>query len=528
MTNPEAPADRLTAAVFAGLDAIRQGVAVWDATGRLQFFNQPFAEMYHAIAARLVPGLAYGDFLVALAQSGELVLEDHGGGGSAPRWIEQEAGAFGSDRTSEQNHADGRTFELSQSSYGDGAVVQVVNDITIAKRGERALRKARDIAEAADQSKSRFLRAANHDLRQPLATLKILIYNCMTEEDEAHRKDLLHAMDISVAIMEDLLGALLQIGQLDAGKIVPRQKTFQISQILERLAIQFGHQAREKGVGFEVVHSSASIVSDKALLERILSNFVANAIRYTEVGRILVGCRRIGSRLRIEVWDTGRGIAEEHIGRIFDEFYQVTGSKHAKHRGLGLGLNIVKRLSALLEHKITVRSQPGRGSLFAIEVPAGNVWQSDVGEPEISEMIGGEFAGLPILIVEDDEVLRQATKDLLERWGITVHAATDEEEAHEFLRNSGLRPRLVIADYSLRGQHGTDVVNSIRAFLGEKLPSIIVTADTDPALIGRIKSEGFPVLIKPVSPPRLRVLMHNLLYEPSLETQAESGEELPR
>jgi signal transduction histidine kinase/CheY-like chemotaxis protein len=518
MTIPDPPPNLLAAAVFAGLDAIRQGVAMWDAAGRLQFFNQPFSELYHSASPRLAPGLTFRDFLSTLALSGELVLEGDSSGEGGPRWIEQEAAAFGTNRTAEQNLADGRTLEVSQSVYGAGGVVQIVNDATVAKRGERALRKARDIAEAADQSKSRFLRAANHDLRQPLATLKILIYNCMTEEDEAHRKDLLHAMDISVAIMEDLLSALLQIGQLDAGKIVPRQKTFQISQLLERLAIQFSHQAREKGIRFQVVHSSASIISDKALLERILSNFVANAIRYTEVGRILIGCRRVGSRVRIEVWDTGCGIAEEHIGRIFDEFYQVSGPKQARNRGLGLGLNIVKRLSALLEHKLTVRSQPGRGSVFAVEVPAGNVWQSDVGEPEISEMIGGEFVGLSVLFIEDDEVLRQATKDLLERWGIAVHAIASEREAHELLRNLGLRPRLVIADYSLRGQHGTDVVNSIRDFLGEKLPSIIVTADTDPALISRIKSEGFPVLIKPVSPPRLRVLMHNLVYEPSLET----------
>lgn len=485
---------------------------MWDAAGRLRFFNRPFAELYHSIAPQLALGLTYESFLTELLRSNELIVA-----GEAADWIGAEVARLGENRTVEHSLADDRTYELAHTPHANGSVALVVSDITLAKRGERALRKAKEIAEAADQSKSRFLRAANHDLRQPLATLKILIYNCMTEEDEAHRKDLLHAMDISVSIMEDLLGALLQIGQLDAGKIVPRVKTFQVSQLLKRLEVQFSHQARDKGLELRVIDCSASITSDKALLERILSNLVANAIRYTEVGRVLVGCRRRGSTVRILVCDSGPGIPEAHIGRIFDEFYQISSPRRRKSNGLGLGLSIVKRISALLGHEVTVRSLPEKGSAFSIEVPAGNVWQSDVGEPEISEMIGGEFVNLSVLLAEDDQVLRQATKDLLERWGIAVHAVTSETEAHELLRDSGLRPQLIIADYSLRGQHGTDVVKSIRQQLGEEVPAIVVTADTDPALLTRLKAEGFPVLIKPASPPRLRVLMHNLLYEPDLE-----------
>ncbi|MFO1349329.1 MAG: ATP-binding protein [Gammaproteobacteria bacterium] len=499
-------------AILAGLDATRYGLALWSADQRLVFCNQAFRNLYHSVAERLQPGLAYRDFLQALLEAAAIV-QPH----DSAEWITREINAFGTAPIIEQNLGDGRVLEITQDFETTGAVVMAVTDVTVAKRGERALRRAKELAEAADQAKSRFLRAANHDLRQPLSTLKILIYSCMDEDDPTHRRDLLHAMDISVSIMEDLLGALLQIGQLDAGKIVPRITTFQLSQVLDRLKIQFAHQASEKGLELKFVDTRASISSDKALLERILSNLIANAIRYTEHGVVLVGCRKAGARLRIEVWDTGKGIEADHIDRIFDEFYQVNDAKRPKHRGLGLGLNIVKRLAELLDHEITVHSTPRRGSVFSVTVPIGNVWQSEMGEPVISEMIGGEFAGIPVLLIEDDGVLRQAAKDLLERWGLIVHALSSYEEAKELIAVGGLQPGLIISDYSLRGQHGTDVVTHIRALLGQDVPCIIVTADTDPRLIERLKAQSFPVLIKPVSPPRLRVLMHNLLYEPSLE-----------
>ncbi|WP_119273809.1 ATP-binding response regulator [Taklimakanibacter deserti] len=505
---PPAPSAPRQDTVFAGLDAVASGIAVWDAAQKLRYCNRHFRESFHHAIAEIAQGLSYPYYLELVARSNELVLADPAG------WIAEQESRFGSDGLEEQPLADGRIYQIQRRATEDGGMVTTVYDISLLKRGEKALVRAKELAETADQTKSRFLRAANHDLRQPLATLKILIYNCMSEPDEEHRNDLFHAMDIAVSIMEDLLGALLQIGQLDAGKIVPRVTTFQLAQIFQRLDIQFRHQAQEKGLKLRIVDSRSSITSDKALLERILSNLVANAVRYTDVGRILIGCRHSGGKLRIEVRDTGRGIGPQYLERIFDEFYQVADGKRDKKRGLGLGLNIVKRIAGLLDHPISVRSTQGKGSLFAIEVPAGNVWHSDIGEPEISESIGGEFAGVSVLLIEDDEALRIATTELLERWGIVVHAIQEEAQARELFERSAFDPKLIIADYSLREQHGTEVVRSICALLGREIPSIIVTADTDPLLIQRLKGEGFPVLIKPVNPPRLRVLMHNLLYEP--------------
>lgn len=502
------------ASVFDGLDSIATGMATWDIERRLTYANLAFR---HAFcfedqrgdgAGAKQPRITYLEALLTAARSNEWVLSE-----PPDRWAESQLADFGVDKRSEQKLADGRTIEIVQKPMPAGGMVTTVNDISSMKRSEHALREAKTLAETADEGKTRFLRAANHDLRQPLATLRILIYNCMAELDPVHRQDMLHTMDIAVSIMEDLLGALLQIGQLDAGQIRPRVTTFQLVQIFQRLDIQFQHVASEKGLSLRFVDPRSAVVSDKALLERVLSNLVANAIRYTEVGKVLVGCRQAGRNLRIEVWDTGCGIEAENLPKIFEEFFQIGVGKRKRNAGLGLGLNIVTRLCGLLGHELNVRSTLGKGSVFSVSVPLGNIWHSDIGEPEISERIGGEFMGIPVLLIEDDDTLRQATRDLLERWGILVHAAGSKEDACRLIEDEKLKPRLIIADYSLRGEHGTSVIQTIRDRLMEPVPGVVVTADTDPQVIDAIKDAGFPILIKPVSPPRLRVLMHRLLFE---------------
>jgi CheY-like chemotaxis protein/anti-sigma regulatory factor (Ser/Thr protein kinase) len=315
--------------------------------------------------------------------------------------------------------------------------------------------------------------------------------------------------------MEDLLSALLQIGQLDAGKIVARVTTFQLANIFERLSLQFSHQALEKGLKLRIASTRAAVVTDKALLERILTNLLANAIRYTAVGGVVVGCRTVGTSIRIEIWDSGRGIPEDQRDRIFDEFYQVPDGRRAKRPGLGLGLNIVHRLSDLLGHNVEVRSRPGKGSVFAITVPLGDVWQSEAVEPEISETVGGEFVGTCVWLVEDDDILRNAMKELLERWGMRVNALASEAEVQTQLAETTDYPDLIIADFSLRGQVGTAIVQLIRQLIGKAVPAVIVTADAAPDVVAQIRAAGLPLLIKPVSPPRLRVMMHNLLFEPA-------------
>ena len=492
------------------LDHIAAGIAFWNRDRTLRYANGPFATAFNLDGA-LPEGISFQSCLERMVLSNELVL-------LLPRtqWIAAELAGFGDEKAVEQLMADGRTLHVVQRPTADGGMAVTVHDISNLKRVETALRHAKDRAESIGEAKSRFLRAANHDLRQPLATLRILIFNCIGEHSDEHRKESLHAMDISVSIMDDLLGALLQVGQLDAGQIVARVTTFQIGQVFERLRVQFAHQAAEKGLKLRFVAMRGAVVSDKALLERILTNYLANAIRYTDVGGIVVGCRRRGRDVGVEVYDTGRGIADGDLQRVFDEFYQVVDGREDKRPGLGLGLNIVKRLADLLDHPISVRSAPGRGSIFGVTMQRGDVWQSEVAEPEISEMIAGEFAGIAILLIEDDDVLRRAMTELLERWGLRVTPVTSGTEALDIVRSKDPPiPNLIIADYSLRGQLGTKVVESLREALPSPVPAFVITADVDPATLDRIRAAGFPVLNKPVSPPRLRVMMHNLLFEPN-------------
>jgi signal transduction histidine kinase len=500
----EAPA--LDETVLAGLDALPNGVAIWSADRRLAYANSVVRQ-----SLDVTPNLGepFGEFVARVARSGEIGLAD------PEAWIASEIADFGKEKATDHVLAAGSVMNVTQKPTRDGGMTVSYSDVTSIKRNEQALREAKEAAEATDEAKSRFLRAANHDLRQPLASLKILIYSCMREEVPETRAEMLHAMSVAALIMEDLLGALLQIGQLDAGRIQPRVTSFQLSQIFERLAIQFRHQAEEKALKLRFVTPRGTVATDRALLERILSNFVANAIRFTEVGTVLVGCRKEGRMLRIEVVDTGRGVREEDLERVFDEFYRAAEERRGQKSGLGLGLNIVKRLAELLEHPVRLRSRVGQGSIFSVTVPLGNVWHSEGGEADISETVAGEFVGTPVLLVEDDDILRRSMTQLLQRWGITVHAAADEAEALR-LADEGVSVKLIVADFNLKSRTGVEVVRGLRAVFGAETPAMIVTADAEPRVLEDIRAASLPVLIKPVSPPRLRVLMHNLLFEPGL------------
>jgi len=488
---------------------LQQGLCIWSESSTVLYCNPAFAAAL---------GLPASDILGATM---DVILERAQRRGSIVRWEMPASEETGSEVAGAARAqllcSNGRVLAVADSCLPNGRTASLLTDVTEARRNHHALTQARDKATAADQSKSRFLRAANHDLRQPLASLKILVYSCLMAEREEDRKHALHAMEVSVAIMEDLLGSLLNIGQLDAGKIEPTISTFQISSILSRIEIQYAHRAREKGLEFRLIPSKLAVVSDRVLLERILSNLVGNAIRYTDVGRVLVGCKRYGGMLRIVVADTGIGIDPQHHEAIFEEFYRVSSTQANARHSLGLGLNIARRLSIILGHSMGLSSAPGRGSSFHIDVPVGNVWHSGTGEPEISERLGGEFAGLCCLVLEDDSMLREALTVMLDRWGLGVVTIDDFEHAVDAVKALPQQPDIILTDYRLRGRtQGTDLVNAINDVLDKPCPALVMTADTAPEIVEAIRAQGFPLLIKPVSPPSLRVVMHNLLFEPEL------------
>lgn len=491
------------------VEAMDQAIACWDGETRLAFANTRFDQFAAALGVPPLKGQPLADFLAALAASREVDLADT----FAADWVSKVLADRERERPGEWLLSNGQSVDVAWRAMND-MTLMTIQDVTRARNAERALREAKRLAEEANDKKSRFLRAASHDLRQPLATLKILVYSGIESKSEAELRDLMRSMDVAVSVMDEILGLLLQVGQLDANRIAVQRHHFQASQMLERLRREFTPIAEQKGLTLRVMDSAATLETDRALLERILGNFISNAIRFTEKGGILVGLRNRGAHKEIQVWDTGCGIPEDQHDKIFDEFHQVNGSPSARQRGLGLGLNIAKRIADLLSHNLRVASRLGRGTMFSVEVPVGNIWQSRVGEPEISERLAGEFFGASALVIEDNDDFRAALEGMLARWGVTVLAARDGDGAVSMLRAQEFRPDLILVDYSFpNGKTGTQILAQVRQELGAKVPGIVCTADTDPELLTAIRAGGVPLLIKPISPARLRSVMHHLLYE---------------
>ncbi len=390
------------------------------------------------------------------------------------------------------------------------ALVAVGEDVTDACHVEHE-RRARAKAERANRAKSRFLAAASHDLRQPLQAARLFVAALRNRASDAASCEIVDRLDEAMASTENLLNALLDLSRLDAGALEPEIEDTPIGPLLRRLAASFRPQAEAKGVALRVVDSSAWVRSDPVLLENILRNLIANAVRYTPKGRILIGCRRRGDTLAIEVWDTGEGIAEEQHAAIFEEFRQLGAPERDHTRGLGLGLAIVDRMCRLLGHRVSLRSTPGRGSVFAVAVPRVAKAAPAAPAPRIETEAG--FAGLPVLVVEDEPRQRASLALLLGDWGCRVEIAVDGEAALRSVE-AGFRPALVIADLHLPGdEDGVATVAALRRRLGRRLPALIVTGDTEPAALRAARRDRLTVLRKPVEARRLHAALSGAFAE---------------
>jgi CheY-like chemotaxis protein len=280
------------------------------------------------------------------------------------------------------------------------------------------------------------------------------------------------------------------------------------------MKICFESQAAGKGLILRVVHSDATIRSDEMLLGRIVQNLLSNAIRYTDQGKILLGCRRRGTHLRIEVWDTGPGIPEQQQAMIFEDYYQLGNPARDRRKGLGLGLAIVHRTVRLLGHRIEVRSRAGKGSMFAVEIPRGAETPKHGVEParEAEPPLRFEPRGISVLLIEDDQAVLQSARLLLEVIGCRVATAMTAREAMERLKYQSPGPDLIISDYRLpEGELGTRVIQQLRTAAGRAMPAILVTGDT--TLRIQRESERFDcrILRKPVDAERLAALIHQLV-----------------
>ncbi|MDQ2101893.1 hybrid sensor histidine kinase/response regulator [Azospirillum isscasi] len=430
---------------------------------------------------------------------------------------------IGIGREVEGRRKDGSTFplELSVAEWHDGRqrlFTGIMRDITARKAAEDALHRAkaeaerareealaaRDDAQRADMAKTKFLAAASHDLRQPVQSLFFFAHALSDRLNGHPASPLLASMSESLNGLRTLLDSLLDVSRLDAGVVTPAVTEFALGPLLHRLADEYRGRAEEAGIALRLVPTSAWTRSDPALVERILRNLVENAIRYTESGRVLIGCRRTGNGLRIEVLDTGIGIPEDQREEVFVEFSQLANPERDRRKGLGLGLAIVRRLAGLLGHGVTLRSEPGRGSAFGLTVPSVAARPVMKTCRPASQPAANGSKGL-VVVVEDDAIILLSMRTMLEEWGYEVVAAVSADEAVGTLTSLGQRPDMIVADYRLReGRTGLQAIRDIYGVCGVRVPALVLTGDTDPARIAEVQQSGHRLLHKPVAPEALR------------------------
>ncbi len=402
-------------------------------------------------------------------------------------------------------------LEIRDESLGGRQVLLTIDDVTERMGEIEALENATRMAERANLGKSRFLAAASHDLRQPLQTLS-LVRGILAKrlKDETSLR-LIAKLEETLGAMAGMLNTLLDINQLEAGIVRPDVIEFPIGSVLDRLRTEFAYHAAAKQLEWRVVANSLEVRSDPRLLEQMLRNLLANAVKYTESGKVLLGCRRRGDTLRIEVWDTGIGIPADQTEAIFEEFRQLDNAARERHRGLGLGLSIVRRVGELLGHRIDVSSWPGRGSMFAITVHLGENAQRTQDRRQRADDVSPVGS---ILIVEDDPTVREMLGMLFEGEGHRTTVVGSATEALEIAARAVFLPDVIIADYNLPGDlTGAEVIALLREKLRSDIPAIILTGDISSDTLGKIADAGCVHLSKPAEPEMLTQQVAGFLVE---------------
>jgi len=382
---------------------------------------------------------------------------------------------------------------------------------------DKSLRGAKEEAERANRAKSQFLATASHDLRQPLHAMQM--YITVLQQKIKNKETLKIVSDIDAVSISTgrLLNAILDVSQLEAGAVQPQIEDFPVQEILHRVARGFRPMSKRKGISLRIASSSAYVRSDPVLLEQIIGNFVANAIRYTETGSVLLGCRRRPGKLSIEILDTGPGIPKHQRDAIFDDFHQLDNKERDRGKGLGLGLAIVRRLSICLDHQIEHSSKINHGSRFAVVVGLGDK-PADVIQSRAFETSYFDLKNTSVLLIEDNVAVLDATQQLLESWECNVICAKSAQEAEHLMFDPHNIPDIVIADYRLPGSvNGVQAINNVAAKLGYPVPAFIITGEADTSEVRKIADHGYHVLSKPIHPAKLRALISHLIVVESTE-----------
>jgi signal transduction histidine kinase/ActR/RegA family two-component response regulator len=366
--------------------------------------------------------------------------------------------------------------------------------------------------EAANQAKSRFIAAASHDLRQPLHALGLFVAQLHGKLRAAERSQIIGRIEDALAAMNQLFSALLDISKLDAGATAVNVTVFPVAQLLGDAETTFAGAAREKGLSFRVMPSNTWVKSDFILLEQIVFNLITNALRYTHFGGVLVGCRKRGDELRIEVWDSGIGIPPDQHDKIFGEFYRLSEPDRDRRTGLGLGLAIVDRMCKLLDHPIAIKSTVGRGSVFAITVPTAPANKKAVEVAVVRRPQPSIPSDKLVLVIDDDPLVREGMGGIFRKWGCRVVTATGDSDALKVATEQDERPDLIISDYYLpNSRNGIDTIEWLRGQWSADIPAFLISGDTDPATLHEAKAKGFFLLHKPVNPMALRAMFNQAI-----------------
>jgi histidine kinase len=511
------------------LEHLPQGVSVVDADLRLLAWNKRYAQIFGFPPELLQAGRPIEDLFRYNARRGLL------GPGNIEDAIQRRLDYLrsGGPHVYEREYPDGSVLEIRGNPLPDGGFVTSYADITAYKSAARDLRTltatlekrieestqdlraAKAEAERANRYKTRFVAAAVHDLLQPLNAARLFAGALHQRLQDAAERDLLDRVEQALHAQDGLLTSMLDISRLEAGALKPTIGTFALSPLLQSLARQFGMVAQARSLSLRLVDTRTWVHTDALLLRRILQNFLSNAVHYTPQGRILLGCRRQGDHIRIEVWDTGIGIAENKRQAIFEEFRRLDSGMDGDERSAGLGLSIVDRIANLLEHPVQLRSWPGHGSVFSVTVPLA----AQVAAPVASQQDDDDspLAGRRVWCIDDDPQAREATATLLHSWGCVVSLAANEIEARVLAERGGV-PDLVLLDYQLGDQIGPALLPELRQLWQCEPPVIVVTAQRDEATRARIAEAGLHFMAKPVAPSRLRALMSRLLLAASLNS----------
>jgi Na+/proline symporter/CheY-like chemotaxis protein len=522
------------------LDHVRQGIAVFDKELTLVCWNRQFGEIFDLPHGLTRVGVELAEILRHIAQHAER------NGKSSDEFVAERIANYTSeDEPFLERFADrGLVIEVRTNRMPHGALVTTFTDITpsvkAAEALERAnatlerrvrertgeltrlnseLERAKAEADEANVSKTRFVAAASHDILQPLNAARLYVTSLSERQRPGQESDLVQNIDASLEAVEEIFAALLDISRLDTGAMKPEMANFRINDLLQRLEVEFAPLAHAKGLKLVFMPCGLNVRSDRRLLRRLLQNLISNAIKYTPGGHVLVGCRRRGGKLRVEVYDTGIGIPQAKRRAVFKEFHRLDqGARVA--RGVGLGLSIVERIARVLDCEVTLRSnvsqgsgRPGRhGSRFSIEVPRATS-AAAMPKPRLAPRPDiGRLDGTIVLCIDNERAILDGMETLLGGWNCRTLTAADLSEALTAIDASGLEPDGLLVDYhldgdQLTGANGIAAIGELRRRLGRRVPAILITADRSRHVREEARTDGVHVLNKPVKPASLRALI---------------------